>query len=101
MSCFSDGQLEEDSEHEDFGVPIIKLKDFILTKKLEATEKNSSSFNEQDLTSGQQNQPYNTIRDNKFFNKFAIKYNNNLLTRFDEADKQAAEKQLNSSGGAQ
>jgi hypothetical protein len=46
MSCFSDGQLEEDSEHEDFGVPIIRLKDFILTKKLEATEKNSSSFNE-------------------------------------------------------
>jgi hypothetical protein len=30
---------------------------------------------------------YSTIKDNKYFNKFAIKYNTTLIKAFEEADK--------------
>jgi len=44
-----------------------------------------TSFNENDLVSS----GYSTIKDNKLFNRFAIKYNEALTKAFDEADKQA------------
>jgi hypothetical protein len=88
LSCFSDGHIDDEEEDQEFGEPIIKLRDF--------TKKSEEKYTSQDPITGTPN--YDTVRDNKFFNKFAIKYNKKLMGLFDEADKEASY-QLNKSGG--
>ena len=80
VSCFSDGQLDDDEdEDQEFGQPVITLQDF--------TKKTEEKFLKVDPITGTPN--YEAIRDNKFFNKFALQYNQKLMGLFDEADKEA------------